>query len=233
MGKSLLLIFTVFMGLCLVTAKSGHAHEGTPLHHQELGVVESMSSHHAHMAAHMKRTALQPQRPADQQRTAEIVKTLRVALAKYKDVRMAEQDGFKPFLPHIPQPMYHFTNYWQGVKAAFHFDPAQPTSLLYKKTPRGYELIGAMYTAPRWMGEEQLHELIPLSVARWHAHINLCFPPRGTDYKTVDWTRFGFRGSIATKEQCNQAGGRFWPQLFGWMIHVYPFEHTAEKIWSH
>jgi hypothetical protein len=23
------------------------------------------------------------------------------------------------------------------------------------------------------------------------------------------------------------------PQLFGWMIHVYPFEETPQKIWTH
>jgi hypothetical protein len=82
------------------------------------------------------------------------------------------------------------------------------------------------------IAEEQLNERVPLSVARWHVHVNLCFPPRGTDPKTVDWTQFGFRGSIATKEECVKAGGRFWPQVFGWMVHVYPFEETPEKIWA-
>jgi hypothetical protein len=49
----------------------------------------------------------------------------------------------------------------------------------------------------------------------------------------VDWKRFGTRGAITTKEGCDQAGGRFRPQLFGWMVHVYPFEDTPEKIWTH
>lgn len=209
-------------------------------HHHEMGMTESMASHdmqahlgaHAHMEAHMKWTTPRPSTAVDQQRAEAIVKTLRTALEKYKDVRIAEQDGFKPFHPEIAQPMYHFTNCWKGLKAAFRFDPTQPTSLLYKKTADGYELMGAMYTAPKRMAEEKLDERVPLSVARWHAHVNLCFPPRGTDPKTVDWTQFGFRGGIATEDACTEAGGRFWPQVFGWMLHVYPFEVTPEKIWA-
>jgi len=50
--------------------------------------------------------------------------------------------------------------------------------------------------------------------------------------KQADWTRFGFRGSIATKDECDREGGRFQPQIFGWMVHVYPFAETPEKIWS-
>jgi hypothetical protein len=27
------------------------------------------------------------------------------------------------------------------------------------------------------------------------------------------------------------AAGRFFPVIFGWMVHVYPFENAPEKIW--
>jgi hypothetical protein len=90
-----------------------------------------------------------------------------------------------------------------------------------------------MYTAPKRVSEQTLDERVPLSVGRWHAHVNLCFPPRGADRTRVDWTRFGFNGSIATEVECDRAGGRFYPQVFGWMLHVYPFEQTREKIWTH
>jgi hypothetical protein len=105
--------------------------------------------------------------------------------------------------------------------------------LLYKKTDRGFELIGAMYTAPRNFSEERLDARVPLSVARWHQHVDLCLPPRGTDPKSADWTRFGPAGAIATREQCEEAGGRFVPRIFGWMVHVYPFEPRSERIWTH
>ena len=35
--------------------------------------------------------------------------------------------------------------------------------------------------------------------------------------------RYGFSGTIHTEEECKAVGGNFSPQLFGWMVHVYPF----------
>ena len=224
-------LLIALLGLLLLARPPLDADE-TEDHQHETSAMESMSSPHAHMDAHLTWTSPRLPTPADQQRAEEIVKTLRVALEKYRDYRVAEQEGFKIFLPQFPQPEYHFTNYWQGFKAAFSFDPARPTSLLYKKTANGYELTGAMYTAPRGMAEERLDERVPLSVARWHAHVNICLPPRSQGMR-ADWTRFGFRGSIASKAECDREDGRFQPQIFGWMIHVYPFEETPGKIWRH
>jgi hypothetical protein len=39
-------------------------------------------------------------------------------------------------------------------------------------------------------------------------------------------------GSITTREACEAAGGQFRPHLFGWMVHVYPNEADAKKIWA-
>ena len=39
-------------------------------------------------------------------------------------------------------------------------------------------------------------------------------------------------GSITTKQGCDEAGGTFLPHVFGWMVHVYPYETDAEKVWS-
>ncbi len=180
----------------------------------------------------MKLTAARPQMPEDVARADELVKTLREALGKYKDYRAALADGYQIFLPNLPQPEYHFTNHRTGFLSAFMFDPAQPTSLLYKKTRSGYELVGAMYTAPQYATEDKLNERVPLSVASWHLHTNLCMPPKEQSAR-ADWTRFGLQGSIYTAEACAAAGGRFMPKIFGWMVHVYPFETSPEKIWRH
>lgn len=227
-GLALFLALAVSVGLAAIRSDARAAEA----HHHEPDVVESMSSPHAHMDAHMQWTALKPQTSADQKRAEDIVKTLRASMEKYKDYRVAVEDGYKPFLPHLPLPEYHFTNYWRGAKAAFRFNPAQPTSLLYKKTADGYTLVGAMYTASKRATAEDLDERVPLSVARWHAHVNICLPPKGQG-KNADWTKFGPRGAITTKEACSQVGGRFHPQLFGWMVHVYPFEQTPAQVWSH
>ncbi len=186
------------------------------------------------MSLHMAYTDLRPGNDADKARAAVLVTDLQHALAKYKDYHVAEADGFKPFHPEFKQPVVHFTRNWNGLKAAFTFDPNQPTSLLYQRTEDGgYKLIGAMYTDRKAATDDQLNNRVPLSVARWHRHINLCFPPRGADIKTADWTKFGFNGSIATKEACDAAGGRFFPQVFGWMVHVYPWETNPQLVWAH
>jgi len=182
------------------------------------------------MGPHMKMTDLRPENAKDQKRAEEIVETLRADLKKYTDYHTAIADGYRPFLPDVPQSEYHFTNYRYGLRAAFKFNPQYPTSLLYKKTADGYELEGAMYTAPARTSQDRLNARVPLSVARWHMHVNICLPPRGQG-QNADWTKFGPKGSISTEEACTQAGGRFFPHLFGWMLHVYPLEKSPEDIW--
>ena len=197
----------------------------------EQGAMEDMAHMDHGDSAHMYMTALRPQTAGDQQRAEEVVKELRAGIEKYKDYHAALNDGYKIFLPNVPQPEYHFTNYRNGFLEAFTFDPARPTSLLYKKTGTGYELVGAMYTMPKRANEEQLNERVPLSVARWHLHTNLCVPPIG-QLLTADYTKFGLRGSITTQAACDAAGGRFHPVIFGWMVHVYPYEDSSEKIFA-
>lgn len=197
---------------------------------EERAVHDMTPREHVHNA-HMQTTAPRQETPEDAARAREIVDQLRAGIVKYKDYHAALADGYKIFLPNLPQPEYHFTNYRNGFLEAFTFDPARPTSLLYKKTSTGYELVGAMYTMPKRATEDQLNERVPLSVANWHRHTNLCMPPRN-QRRNADWTKFGLRGSIATREACDAAGGRFRPAIFGWMVHVYPYEDSTEKIFA-
>jgi hypothetical protein len=193
----------------------------------------SMPMGEMHDDPHMFMTELQPKGPDDDRRGTEILDILRRSITKYKDYRVALADNYQIFLPKVPQPMYHFTNYRYAFTAGFIFNPAHPTSLLYKKTSDGYELIGAMYTAPKSATESQLNERVPLSLARWHEHVNLCMPARGTPIQQIDWKQFGLTGSISTQDACVKANGRFIPQILGWMVHVYPFESDPTKIWAH
>jgi hypothetical protein len=202
-------------------------------HHTQQEVNAAMAGHHDQLSnPHMKWSAERALTTEDTWRAAEVLLTLRPALEKYKDYHVALEEGFKIFAPDFPQPEYHFTHYGYAFRNVFSFDPARPTSLLYRKTADGYELAGAMYTASRISNEDDLHERIPLSVARWHQHVNICLPPRGQE-RSADWTRFGPRGSIVTEEQCDQADGRWRAHLFGWMVHVYPYESEWARIWTH
>jgi hypothetical protein len=195
--------------------------------------MHSMESRHMDMGPHMKMTALRAPQPGDQEKADKIVAAAREAAEKYKDYKVALNDGFKIFLPNVPQKQYHFTNYRYAWQARNNFDPSHPTSLVYEKNGDGYKLIGVMYTAKKDATEDELNERVPLSIAQWHAHVNLCLPPRDKKEDVLpNSTQFGLRGSIATKEGCDAAGGRFHPQVFGWMVHVYPFEQKQADIWS-
>jgi hypothetical protein len=188
---------------------------------------------HMDMGPHMKMTALRSAKPGDAARAQEVVEGARKAAEKYVDYHVALNDGFKIFHPEVPQKMYHFTNYGYAMEAAFSLNPEHPTSLLYEKHGEDYKLIGVMYTAPKRLGEDQLDERIPLSIAQWHEHVNFCAAPadRKNEYLNPH-PQFGLRGSINTQEACDAAGGTFHPVIFNWMVHVYPFEKDQASIWS-
>ena len=151
----------------------------------------------------MRMTAARPVADGDRERAQQIVDTLAPAIQKYKDYHVALAEGYRIFAPNLPQPQYHFTNYWNGFLEGFTFDPARPTSLLYKKTKDGYELVGAMYTAPRSATLDELNERVPLGIARWHQHTNLCIP-KGPQARHADWSKFGLTGSISTEQACSR-----------------------------
>ena len=188
----------------------------------------------AHMSGHMYMTTLRPKQPGDQAKADAIVTAAKAAMEPYEDYHKALADGYRIFLPNIPQAQYHFTKAAYGIEAWQHFDPLKPTSLLYRKTPDGgYKLIGVMYTDRVNATEDEINGRIPLSIARWHQHINFCKAPAGQ--KTAYFgpnAKFGLLGSIHTQEACDAAGGVFLPHVFGWMVHVYPYEADPAKIWS-
>lgn len=198
----------------------------------EAGVNAAMSRAMPGMSLHMTMTPPRPPAPGDSARAAQIVTTLRGAIAKYRDVNVALADGYKPFLPNVPQDVYHFTKRGNGIKAAFAFDAARPTSLLYKKTTTGYALVGAMYTAPYRSSLDELNARVPLSMYPWHLHTNLCIPPRTTPdawhAEQNGKPLFGPKGTITTKAACDTAGGTFLPHLFGWMVHVMTEPGSAD-----
>jgi hypothetical protein len=97
----------------------------------------------------------------------------------------------------------------------------------------GYKLIGVMYMARYDATDEQLNARIPLSIAQWHVHLNMCVPPHPEERNwLVGDPTFGLSGSITTAEACSAAGGYFMPHLSGWMVHVYPFETDPAKVWG-
>lgn len=190
------------------------------------------------VSPYMKLTPERTATAADSARAAQVAGELRQAISKYKDVRVAQADGYEIFAPRLPQEVYHFTSTWRSMKESFRFDPAQPSSLLYRKTRDGkFELIGAMYHAPKRLSLEKLDERVPLSIARWHAHTNFCVPKRRDRERWLEIKDgkpvFGPLGGIATREQCDAVDGKFHEQVFGWMVHAMVFAgDDAAAIWG-
>jgi hypothetical protein len=190
------------------------------------------------MEAHMEMTSTRPRNAADSARAAKLVTELRAGISKYKDVRVAVDDGFRQFAPQIKnQHVYHFTNYKWAVENAFRFNAEKPTSLLYKKDANGnFVLTGAMYTAPKRASEADLDKRVPLSVAQWHKHVNWCLPPKGDESAWL--TRkdghavFGPLG-VSTEAECAAAGGNFQRQVFGWMVHANVFASDDPNVIWH
>lgn len=195
-------------------------------------VMHSMEGH-MDMGPHMRMTTLRQPKPGDAERAQRVVDAARKSSEKYLDYHVALADGFRIFLPNVPQKIYHFTNYSYGREARSEFNPEHPTSLLYEKHGDDYKLVGVMYTAPRRFTEDQLDERIPLSIAQWHEHVNFCRAPLGQRWEAFGPNpKFGFEGSIATREACDAAGGTFIPVVLNWMVHIYPFEKNQAGVWS-
>ena len=177
-------------------------------------------------ALHMEMTPRRPATARDSIRAAAIATELRQAIAKYRDTTVAVADGYRMFAPQLKnQKVYHFTRGWNAVQEAFRFDPAKPTSLLYTRGADGrFVLVGGMYTAPKRFDIDKLDERVPLSVARWHKHVNWCVPPRGQAARWLERANgqpvFGPESPVATKQACDAVGGVFFASPLGWMVHA-------------
>lgn len=182
---------------------------------------------------HLKLTAMRAPNARDSARAAEVLRDMRQGIEPYRDYRRALDDGYRIFLANLPLKVYHFTNYRHAIAEGRQFDAKRPSSLLYeKRADGGYTLVGAMYVAKKDATPDELHARIPLSMAQWHAHVNICVPKlrnRERWRETANGTmKFGPAGAISTKKECDREQGRFFPQMFGWMVHV-SLDHGFEE----
>jgi hypothetical protein len=192
-----------------------------------------------HASLHMEMTPAIKGDHADSARAASIAASLRAALMQYRDTTAAVAAGYHMFAPKLKnQKVYHFTSKWRAMQEAFRFEPTKPTSLLYTRSADGtFTLVGAMYTAPKRFGYDKLDARVPLSVARWHKHVNWCIPRRGATARWLERKKgepvFGPESPIASKEACDAANGTFHETVFGWMLHANVFAGSdAASIWG-
>jgi dienelactone hydrolase len=175
---------------------------------------------------HLELSAARAPTADDSTRADMLLVDVREALRKYGDVRVAAADGFEEMPGPAGKHRLHHLSNWAWARAeSRRFNPAKPTSLLYREDADGtLRLMGAMYTAPASATPEELDQRLPLSFARWHRHVNWCTPGTGSGSRwlaTRDGSPlYGPRSPVVTRDACTAEGGIFYPQVFGWMVHV-------------
>jgi hypothetical protein len=144
----------------------------------------------------------------------------RQATAKYKDVHVAEADGYQVVGPDIPGMGVHFVLTLEP-KA---FDIEKPPILLYEKTPAapgGYTLVGVSYlwSAPEGPDGQPQSPPFPNSLAPWHRHDNICVlahleNPHGL-----------------SEAQCRQQGGHYVSKT-QWLVHAWIWKDNPAGVFS-
>jgi len=234
-------VLTFMLGAALLTVPPGHTWQQGPQHGsmpgmdmRDNGDMSGMGPSMAAMAGHVYMTPLRPTQAGDKEKAKAVVAETKATMERYKDYRKALLDGYAIANPKLKQVQYHFIHNGNTREADLHFDPRKPTALLYRRTPiQEYKLEGVMYTANPDATEDELNERIPLSIARWHRHVNVCWAPedRVGDYQTAH-PKFGMFGSINTEEACKAERGDFHPYMFTWMIHIFPYEPDFKEVFS-
>jgi hypothetical protein len=181
--RSSMLAATIALAAIVLFA-SAHADdaEGTDVGSDSSNSTTGMCGH-MKITPHMTMTELRPMTPADTARGQQIIRTMREKLSQYEDYKVAIAAGYVPYMPTVPQDVYHFASRARTASEyAGDFDLAEPGSLLYeKKLFGGWKLVGAMYDAPAGDTPAQLDKLVPLGLVRWHAHTNICLPAGVTE----------------------------------------------------
>jgi hypothetical protein len=166
-------------------------------------------------AMHMAFTPTRPGTAADTARALYLVERLRAAIAPYQTLEAAELAGYHsrkdPEMVKGARLLHVGTRIGRKGQAK-PFDPAAPQALLYRRDADGqFHLAGAMYIAPPSATLDDLDAMIPLSVAHWHRHMNICISGNRRSFRRIP--------EATTEEACEAAGGRFRAES-RFMVHV-------------
>jgi hypothetical protein len=97
-----------------VLAATAYAHDMSAMDSMQgmpgITSVNGMGGADMHMDEHMRMTDLRDPTPQDIERANDILATLRRVLLPYRNYHAALAQGFRIFMPSVPQDVYHFTN---------------------------------------------------------------------------------------------------------------------------
>jgi hypothetical protein len=147
----------------------------------------------------------------------EQVAAARNATEKYKDIAVAEADGYVQITQFIPGLGMHMVRFGFGDSV---FDPAKPSQLLYEPSEdgTGWVLVGVAYSQPV-IDENVPPEGFAGPLDVWHYHTNLCFGSWGV--RLAD-----------DKADCDLSGGVYVART-GWLAHFWIYKDSPEGMFSH
>jgi hypothetical protein len=157
---------------------------------------------------------------AELENTAALLQSARRATEKYRDVLVAEADGYHAIGPDVPGMGIHYV----GPHDGSNFDVAHPAILLYEKSAEnkhGFSLVGVSYlfNAPEGSDGQPLNAPFPKSLANWHRHENLCVLADNSVKSNL------------SAEQCGAKGGRFTAET-QWMVHAWIWKDSPAGVFS-
>jgi len=175
-----------------------------------------MSGHAMPMGHEHTRTAA-PVTFDELTRTAAQLEKARRATEKYRDVRVAEADGYKATGTDVAGMGIHYVGTVSG------FDLEHPSILLYEKNSSesgGLALVGVSYLLKREAGPDgqPTDAPFPKSLASWHRHEGICMLP---DRSTPP----------LRESECRHHGGIFTAET-DWMIHAWIWKDSPTGVFS-
>jgi hypothetical protein len=146
---------------------------------------------------------------AELKETVTELEAARRGTEKYKDVRVAEADGYRAYGPDVPGMGIHYIQ----EHGPDEFSLERPSILLYEKdasVPGGFALVGVSYLLRAGEGSDgqPVNSPFPKALAKWHRHENICVL---ADRSTPPGL---------TEEQCAAKGGHFTAET-QWMVHAW------------
>lgn len=153
-------------------------------------------------------------------KTAALLEIARHATEKYKDVRVAEANGYKAIGPDVPGMGFHFV----GPHGGSAFDIERPPILLYEKDSSiagGYALVGVSYlfTSAEGPDGQPANPPFPKALAQWHRHTNICVLADRSVQTNLN------------ESECATQGGRFAAQT-QWMVHAWIWKDSPTGVFA-
>jgi hypothetical protein len=155
---------------------------------------------------------------ADLKKTADDLERVREATAKYRDVNVAEADGYLPRGAEIKGMGVHFVR--EMEPDAFHLE--KPPMLVYEtdaSRPGGYSLVAVVYLLKGAEGPDgqPVNNPFPKPLAIWHHHAHVCMLS-----KTEHVTKL-------SEDECQRRGGHFNDE---WMLHAWVWKDSPRGVFS-